>query len=282
VRWLPNEVARRRELLRFGASDDLIRVAMLDGHLRRVCHGWYSDPGLPSAETYVAAFRGGHLSHATARAMWGLPGPSEATLIHRTVPRGPGARKHTGERIHRVELAPADCTMRLGLPITSPERTVVDEARRLPWPWGVAVADAALHQGLVTRGHLVGALERSPRGPGIGQARRAIELSDGRAESALESLARVPLVCGGLEPRLQVEIGQFRVDLLIDELVIECDGFAHHSSRESYRGDRRRLNWLACQGFTVLRFSWEDVVGDPGGMVATVRAALNMLARRPA
>jgi very-short-patch-repair endonuclease len=101
-------------------------------------------------------------------------------------------------------------------------------------------------------------------------------LADARAESVLESLARVALVLAGLTPRVQEWIGRFRVDLLIGNVVIELDGFEHHSSRADYRSDRRRCNALTVKGYRVLRFSWEDVVATPERVVSIVREAVRL------
>jgi hypothetical protein len=53
-------------------------------------------------------------------------------------------------------------------------------------------------------------------------------------------------------------------------LAIELDGFAFHSSPSSFRRDLRRSNRLMADGWTVRRFSWDDVVGDPQGFIDTV------------
>ena len=60
---------------------------------------------------------------------------------------------------------------------------------------------------------------------------------------------------------------------------MEVDGFAFPADRAAYRKDRRRGNGLQWAGWRVLRFSWEDVVGAPGGVVADVREVLETGAR---
>ena len=99
-------------------------------------------------------------------------------------------------------------------------------------------------------------------------------LADGRAESVLESMARVALVLGGLPPEVQVWIGRMRVDLMIGNVIIELDGFEHHSNRADYRRDRRR-----CNALTAARLSGAALlVGGrrrpPEYVVAKVREAL--------
>jgi very-short-patch-repair endonuclease len=69
--------------------------------------------------------------------------------------------------------------------------------------------------------------------------------------------------------------GVGRVDLLVEGvLVVELDGFEHHSDRAHYRNDRRRANALTCMGLRLVRFTYEDVVHKPNWVVACVFEAL--------
>jgi very-short-patch-repair endonuclease len=178
--------------------------------------------------------------------------------------------------VHRQHLEADEITERDGQLVTTPLRTVLDEARVLPLPWAVAVADSALHLGLITRDELALAAAAT-RGRGASRLRQVAALADGRSESVLESLARVALILAGFTPDVQVWIGRIRVDLIIGNVVIELDGFEYHSKRADYRRDRRRCNALTARGYRVLRFSWEDVVGDPDYVVAKVREALALV-----
>ena len=142
---------------------------------------------------------------------------------------------------------------------------------------GLVVVDALLRTG-VERGEFAAALGARPGE----SARWAVRHGDPRAESPLESRLRALLVDAGIhgvEPQVRIA-GMGRVDLLVDGwLVVEADGFAFHADRSSYRNDRRR-GVLGCRaGYVTLRFSWEDVVGDPAWTLAMVRAALDRRTR---
>ena len=50
--------------------------------------------------------------------------------------------------------------------------------------------------------------------------------------------------------------------------------FAHHSDRASYREDRRRWNALVEAGYTVLRFTFEDVVRNEERVAALIASVL--------
>jgi hypothetical protein len=71
--------------------------------------------------------------------------------------------------------------------VTSAARTVVDCARTLPPRDALAIVDAALHRRLCTLAELGDACATMLGWPGTPQARRIVDLADGRRETALES-----------------------------------------------------------------------------------------------
>lgn len=66
-----------------------------------------------------------------------------------------------------------------------------------------------------------------------------------------------------------------RVDLAWPDaaLIVEYDG-DHHRTPARFRQDVARLNALRMAGWTVLRFTADDVLRNPQHVVATVTAAL--------
>lgn len=74
----------------------------------------------------------------------------------------------------------------------------------------------------------------------------------------------------GLEPQVLLECadGRVRPDLLHRRLhrrlrlVAEADSFAWHGKRQALASDCRRYDDLVADGWTVLRFAWEQVVFD--------------------
>jgi very-short-patch-repair endonuclease len=66
---------------------------------------------------------------------------------------------------------------------------------------------------------------------------------------------------------------RYLVDLIwVDgRVVVEVDGFRHHSSRLSFTADRRRDYELLISDFAVLRLPHDDVVDDPGIAVEKIR-----------
>ena len=155
--------------------------------------------------------------------------------------------------------------------------------RTLPLAEALAIADSALHQRILDADDLQAAAHRL-RGPHRRRIRQIVALADGRAESVLESALRAILIEAGIdgfEPQVAVRDEEFsaRVDLGHQELKIalEADGFEYHSARQDLVKDCRRHVNLSIRGWTLLRFSWEDVMYD-GEWVAE---AVGRLCGRP-
>lgn len=47
------------------------------------------------------------------------------------------------------------------------------------------------------------------------------------------------------------------------KIVVECDGYAYHNSKENFQGDRMRDKQLQMNGFRVIRFSGAEINKDP-------------------
>jgi very-short-patch-repair endonuclease len=61
-------------------------------------------------------------------------------------------------------------------------------------------------------------------------------------------------------------------------VAIELDGFAFHSDRSVFEDDRARANELVAMGWTVLRFTWDQVVHRPAWVVSVIRRVLTRAA----
>jgi hypothetical protein len=58
------------------------------------------------------------------------------------------------------------------------------------------------------------------------------------------------------------------------KLAIEVDGMAFHQGPDRFQRDRTRQNALIGLGWTVLRFTWWDLVDRPTYVIATIRRQL--------
>ena len=104
--------------------------------------------------------------------------------------------------------------------------------------------------------------------------------ADGRSANPFESVLRaIAIDVPGLEVEPQVRIsGDLGLDVRADlvdrrlRIVLEADSFEWHGDRTALRRDARRYDLLVANGWTVLRFSWEDVMHDPDFVRAVLRA----------
>lgn len=74
----------------------------------------------------------------------------------------------------------------------------------------------------------------------------------------------------GLEVQLQTKIGRYRADLMIGDLVIECDGHAYHSTKEQRTHDAERDRKLVAAGYRVIRFTGTEIHKDPASCARQV------------
>lgn len=207
--------------------------------------------------------------------------PRENEPVEVTVPPTTNLRSGSRLRVRRSTLAPGD-TFRFGdLPVTTPTRTAIDLARTENLTDAVIALDALLLRGVVTKAD-VAAYARASTLHGIRRVRRALDLAAIGAESPMETRTRLTIVLAGLPPPVpQFKVfdatGSFiaRLDLAFPDakVGIEYDG-DHHRDRFVFTRDAWRLNRLRLAGWTILRFTADDVLRYPDRVVAQVRTAL--------
>ncbi|MBO3102452.1 hypothetical protein [Cellulomonas fengjieae] len=201
------------------------------------------------------------------------------------LPDGRFGRSRDGIRVRQL-VEPAAGTF-AGHGISSLSSALVQALPELPRANAVAVLDDCLRRGFQTPGGL-GDLRRRLRGRrgSAGLVSQVFDRVDARAESPLETFARLQCVDAGIAPdELQVEIrtsgGRFigRGDLgwrLEDGrwLIAEIDGREFHDTPAALLEDRRRQNDMVTAGSAqVLRFTAADIATGTA-MPAAVRAAL--------
>lgn len=215
----------------------------------------------------------------TAAAMHGFDTESPPDL-HVLNPPGGQLRSADGLMVHRRDGAPL--TVVDGRYATAPAWTAVEVARALRRPRAIATLDAALRSGTCTRADLWrAALEQAGR-RGIVNVRNLIPLADERAESPMESEARLVMLDGGLPvPELQYEIrdgnGQLRrVDFAWTEqgVAVEYDSMDWHGNPDALLNDRRRTAALMAVGWVVIAIVFDDVRHRQGEMVARINTQL--------
>jgi predicted transcriptional regulator of viral defense system len=153
------------QLYSLGLSETQVRTRAGNGLLHRVHRGVYAmgHARLTSEGRWMAAVlacgEGAVLSHQSAGELWKIRQSrgqaSEAVSIEVAIPRARGARSRTGLMVHRVPtLRAGETTARDGIPVTSPARTILDLARRLPLRQLERAVDEAERLRLCTQGDL--------------------------------------------------------------------------------------------------------------------------------
>jgi hypothetical protein len=151
--------------------------------------------------------------------------------------------------------------------ITAPAWTAVEIARTLRRPRALAVLDAVLHVECCTRAELAMAVAEQKGRRGIVHVRELVELADGRAESPMESEARLVFIDGGLPlPELQYEIRDlhgkwWRVDFAWPDskLIAEYDSVEWHANPDGWKHDRMKAARLQECGWTSVPMVVDDV-----------------------
>lgn len=258
--------------LRTLVSARAVRSALASGRIRRVAKGVYALPEAPPALT-AARSHGGVVSHLSAAQHWGLGIINPPALPHVTLDPS-RVRRRTGLPciLHWASVPALD-------DVTTPVRTVLDCLRTLSLGEALAVADSALRSGCVEQDELLDAAGRL-RGPHRRRIFEVAALADGRSESVLESALRALLIERGVEgfvPQVVVQDSGFsaRLDLANPALRVglEAEGFEYHGTRRALVKDCRRHVNLTIRGWTILRFTWEDVMFDGEWVVDAVERA---------
>ncbi|NPC95851.1 type IV toxin-antitoxin system AbiEi family antitoxin domain-containing protein [Nocardioides sp. zg-DK7169] len=251
-------------------SRSAVERAVASGDLVRLARGRWALPGVDLARQ--AAHRlAGTVSHTSAALAHGWAVKRVPERPHVTLPRSRRAPTRPGAVLHW-----ADLTERDGL-VTTPERTLVDCLRTLPFDEALAVADSALRTGFGTAN--LAELADGVRGAGAARVRAVAAAATPLAANPFESVLRALALDAGLGVEPQVEIREPELLGCVDladrgrRIIAEADSFAWHGGRDQLAHDCRRYNGFAVHGWLVLRFSWEDVMLDPAAVRQVLEAA---------
>jgi Protein of unknown function (DUF559) len=223
-------------------------------------------------------------SHHSAALIHGLdmltPPPPGAVTLTRPLSRRSYRPRADGILFHAAALPQEHVTKCWGAAVTAVSRTVVDLARTVPFMDAVVVADSALRLGKVGKPELFRVADSCGNWPGVARARRTITFADERAESVLESCARVAFYERGLEaPDLQVEFrGEgfvFRADFYWASYrtIAEADGMAKYENPGQARDQVRRDRLLRDAGYKVVHFTWRELFETPEMVITRIRKA---------
>lgn len=276
-------VATRERLLGLGVGERMLRRRLAAGMLVRVNPRVVALPGIPldlRTRSIAAALAcpDALLTGSSAAALLG-PGPwqridlgNEPWLIGRR-DRAMPARfvNHPGARAVRAG----------GVRVAHPADAVVDLLRFLPAQAALDIGQQALQRRTVALDELVAAQARLAHLRGAAQLGRTIHsLARGTRSEAERRLVELIEEAGitGWVANLPVQVGTRRYVLDIafehQRLEVAVDGRAFHTDASAFQNDRTRQNDLVAAGWTILRFTWDDIVNRPEDVLRRIRAIL--------
>jgi predicted transcriptional regulator of viral defense system len=189
------------ELFACGLSRKSVMIRVRNGRLHSLHRGVYAvgHANVPLEGRFLAAVkacRPAVLSHFSSAALWGFIGweerHPEVTVV------GASRPVHLGIRVHRTTRLDRDDTARhLGIPVTSPARTVLDLAATLD-PGRLRSATGrgqSLHRANVRQ--LADVLARHPRRAGAARFARIIATGPAPTRSELEDVVLDLILRGG-------------------------------------------------------------------------------------
>ena len=249
-------VAKLSELKRRGVTVGQVEAALARCEILRLRKGWYSLTHISPIAKRAIIDRG-LLTCVSAASEMGWP--FQRFEYHLRAPR-PVEGVLTSCRRNSPTRAGA---------CVAPVDVVEDYLHCQPPAWSLALVDFLARQKALSESQWSDLKSRVPE-----KQRRIISLRSDTPESPLESVFRYKLMKARLKHEMQVKIGRFRVDFLLNgKLVVETHGAEFHASQQAWEKDRERVLWLRSQGWDVIELTFKQVE-DWHGLERLIRNAL--------
>lgn len=280
VSWMSKRhgVAHTSDAKAAGFSRYEIAAAVAASDLRRVRRSWLVTPDCDRRRVTAAA-HSGRVTCVTAaelRGLWVPPRepvddePSDET--HVAVP-GTSSRHETSGVVLHWATGPAP----VGRNMTEEPllNILFHVAHCLPRPDALAVWESAVKAKLTDSGVLRHVAWRRA------QAAELADLVSWLSDSGLETHFLDGMRRAGVVVRQQVWIDDHPVDGLIGKsLVVQIDGFAHHSATADRRRDLEADARLVARGYVVLRFDYQQVMFNWDYVLEAILTAMAQAAHR--
>jgi very-short-patch-repair endonuclease len=273
-------------------TDGMLRRRVRAGQFEQVARHVYRVAGTPVSweqRVLLACLAGGPecvASHRTAAALLAFDG-FEPGIIEVTVPRNRRYRSRDFIVHQSTDLAAIDRIQVGAIPVTTPERTLIDLGAvtclgRVEEAFDGAERDSTARRDHVRERHA--AIRRQGRN-GVGPMAAIL---DERLVTVPHSVLERRFVRLLQDADLPMPTLQHRVVLLngrvafLDAAYVACklgfelDGHGTHATRTQRAADNARANALGDLGWTLRRFTYEQVVNDGPTVVRAVRNALNL------
>ena len=269
-------VVTRRDLLRAGLSGDQVDRLLRCGALVVEHRGVYRVAG--ASRSVLARYTAAVKACGPGAVLSGLAAAHLLELLKGRAPApevtAPSERRVPGIRTRRAR-GKVQRTVWLGIPVTSPARTLVDLAAVVDEETLARAAHEAGIRHHTTPAQVEAAL--SPNSRGAAKLRRVVHGHTPVTLSRLESAFLAVLRAAGLPPpQTNRPAGSKRVDCRWPDhhLTVELDSYRYHRSRHAWEQDRRREREAYARGDEFRRYTWDDVTERPGPMLEELRGLL--------
>ena len=256
----------RAQLLAIGLGIGAIKYRVEIGRLIPVYAGVYAvgyvrrTPVARACAAVLACGDKAMLSHGSAASLWGFAKhwdePFEVTA--------PSIRRRNGIKVHRCRtLARRDITRQLGIRVTTPARTVLDNSPRLTGKRLSRFVNDALRTPYLHVPDLADVLNRNPNHPGANRLRRFVE--DPTTNSPLEDdFLEFARRYGLPAPITNTHLLGYEIDVLYprERVIVEVDGAEFHMDRDSFERDRKRDVVTLEAGYVTVRITDERMKHD--------------------
>lgn len=273
----------RRQLIEIGYKPAAIGRLVDKKRLRKRWRGVYTVGHTASTrheKLWEGILIGGEKARVTARAAAVIRGwlATEGRIVDIVTPRQ--VQDRGDFRFRQTEDLPGENVH--GVPVTTPARTLVDLARRASDATVARAVDQALAQAELTLDDLPDRLPASLRRAveahrsAIGYARSEFDdlltaLLDGRSLRMPDD--RNVAITAADGTALEVDAIWYR-----ERVVVELQSWSHHRSRLEFENDHRKAVLLELMGYTVLQFTWRQLVHEPELAGALIAEALRRAA----
>ena len=249
-------------------------VGLYGGRALRTAHTMLDAHGRDRAALFATGARS-MLGEPSAARWWTIdvPWPQPFILVPASSRREP-----PGITIRRTPVDDADAVLRDGVLLTSRPCTIVDCLRVIPFRTGVELLDRALQQRWLSFDDLVLRTQRLIGRPGGRTLVRHVLVARPGTRSEAERTMAGLLKRGGLtgwRANYPLEgVGVLDFAFVAQRVAVEIDGRAWHTANDRFQNDRSRQNRLVLLGWTILRFTWADLIERPDEVIRQVCLAV--------
>ncbi|HEY3727991.1 MAG TPA: type IV toxin-antitoxin system AbiEi family antitoxin domain-containing protein [Solirubrobacteraceae bacterium] len=258
----------RQQLLRLGLRPDAITHRCQTGWLHREHQGVYGVGRKPATSlerasaAVLACGQGAALCGPSAFTLWGFD-KQWRFPVHVCAPTN---HKHPGIATHRFpSLAKQDVRTHLGIRVTSPARTFLDNAPHLTRQQLRRTLSDARRSGNLKPAALHDVLDRNPKHPGRAPLTAAIKAYQPTRSEFEDAFVRFCAQYRLPTPQINTIVRGHEVDALFpdERLIVELDGWDFHRDRHAFEDDRDRDADALAAGLPTVRITWERMNRTP-------------------